>query len=351
MDRAGRDIIRKGSSVVSAMPTMDVIFEPIDFQLFNYLHLRVQNEIVPGMGVVHRLPVRDVMEYLRIDRVSKLKDSLERLGKGSCSIDYRDFEDGTPRTILGHFLSSDVSSTASGMLFFAFDPIIVQFLHDPKVYAMISVSRFRDLKTFAAQRLYENMSLKSRMHAPVWEVTVDELRQIFQTGDKYARFDNFRTNVIERAVAEVNAIADFDVLVEYVKGGRGGGVVSIKFKPVTKSHSRLIEAAATKSAVARRKKSPDRHTVDMLDGQTWEERGGPAEVSLDAVEEARRLLPEGMEVNALLSEWREVNRGRALREPDMLFLNWVRARIEQEGDPLLKDIDADVFGALLSGRE
>ena len=156
---------------------------------------------------------------------------------------------------------------------------------------------------------------------------------------------------IERAVAEVNAIADFDVLVEYVKGGRGGGVVSIKFKPVTKSHSRLIEAAATKSAVARRKKSPDRHTVDMLDGQTWEERRGPAEVSLDAVEEARRLLPEGMEVKALLSEWREVNRGRALREPDMLFLNWVRARIEQEGDPLLKDIDADVFGALLSGRE
>src|SRR5690606_15254236 len=109
-----KDVIRKGSSVISATPTDAVRFEPIDNSLFNYLLLRTYNDLTPEQNVF-QLPVQEVMEYLRIDRIGKLQSSLERLGKGFIEIDYIDAETGDPRAMYAHYLSSDVSSTGSGM--------------------------------------------------------------------------------------------------------------------------------------------------------------------------------------------------------------------------------------------
>lgn len=343
------DLVRKGSSVVSATPTMDVLFEPIDNTLFNYLLLRAYGDIVPGVGIVHKIPVREVMEYLKIDRVSKLHASLERLGKGTISIDYID-DENVERTMYAHYLSSDVSRTGSGLLEFSFDTILSRFLYEPKVYALISVNRLRDLKSYASQKLYEVMVLNFRKKSPVWSTTVEELRNYFQTGDRNARFDNFRVHVIEKAIAEVNAIAEFDVLVDYIRGGQGGGVVEIVFKAVSKSHRRLMETATVK-AIGTRRKKVDLHTVDMLDGLTFEERGGPAEVTAEGIEKARALIPEDGDINVLLTEWRESVRGLSLTDPDGHFLGWMRLKLEQDNDPLLKDIEGDVFGQLLGGRD
>lgn len=349
-DARNGDLIKKGSSVISATPTLEVLFEPVDNTLFNYLLLRTYSDIEPGKAI-HRIPVKDAMEYLKIDRISKLQSSLERLGKGSVRIDYvDDDEDETPHSIYAHLLSSDVSNTGSGMLAFAFDPILSRFLYEPKVYGLVSVSRVRDLKTYASQRLYEMMSLQFRKKSPVWSSSVEELRDIFQIGDKNARFDNFRIHVIDRAVEDVNAIAEFDILVDYVRGGRGGGVVEIVFKAVSKSHKRLIEAASVKSISARKRKV-DPHTVDMLDGMTFDERGGPAELTAEAIEQARSMIEEGGDINLLVSEWREINRGRSLSDPDAHFTAWLSLRLGQGDDPLLKDIEGDVFGTLLGGRD
>jgi len=346
-ERNERDLVKKGAAVISATAVMDVPFETCDMSLFTYLMWRTYSDIVPG--AIHRLPVKEVMEYLRIDRISKLQSSLERLGKGTLLIDYED--DEGPRSMYCHYLSSDVSSTGNGMLVFAFDPILVQFLYEPKVYATVSVSRLRDFKSIPSQRLYENMSLQFRKKHPEWHTNVEELRKVFQTGERNARFDNFRTHVIDKAVEEVNLIAEFDVLVEYVRGGRGGGVVEVVFKAVSKSHKRLIEAASTRLSTGVRKKPSDIHTVDMLDGKTFEERGGPAELTSEAIEVARDLIPEGGDINLLVSEWRESTRGRTLTDPDEHFVSWLKLKLGQEDDPLLRDIDGDVFGTLLGGKE
>lgn len=346
-DSGETDYVKKGSAVISATAVMDVPFETTDLSLFTYLMWRTYSEIVPG--AIHRLPVKEVMEYLRIDRISKLQASLERLGKGTLLIDYQD-EEG-PRCMYCHYLSSDVSSTGNGMLVFAFDPILLQFIYEPKVYAQVSVSRLRDFKAVPSQRLYENMSLQFRKKHPEWRTNVEELRTVFQVGDRNARFDNFRTHVIDKAVEEVNLIAEFDVLVDYIRGGRGGGVVEIVFKAVSKSHRRLLEAASTRLATGGKKRPSDIHTVDMLDGKTFEERGGPAEITSGAVEMARDMISDGGDINVLVSEWRESVRGRSLTDPDDHFIGWLKLKLGQEDDPLLRDIDGDVFGNLLGGKE
>lgn len=345
-----QDVIRKGSSIISATPNDSVMFEPIDNTLFNYLVLRTYSDISPEQQI-YRVPVKEVMEYLRIDRIGKLQASLERLGKGFIEIDYVDAETGEPRSMYAHYLSSDVSSTGSGMLKFAFDPILVHFLSEPKVFGLISVSRVRDLKTVASQKLYEMMALQFRKKTPEWRCSVEELRAYFQAGDKNARFDNFRIHVIEKAIADVNAIAEFDIVVDYIRGGKGGGVTEIVFKALSKSHTRLIEASAIKSPSTRKKKPTDSHTIDLLDGKTFEERGGPAELTMAAIESARDMIPDDADINHLITEWRDINRGRALTNPDQSFLSWLELKLSQENDPLLKDIDGDVFGLLVGGRD
>lgn len=343
------DLIKKGSSIVSASPTGDVTFEPVDNTLFNYLVLRTYNDIDPSKPL-HRIPVREVMEYLKLDRVSKLQASLERLGKGFIAIDYINPVDNEPHAIYAHYLSSDLSTTGSGMLTFAFDPILVHFLYEPKVFALISVSRIRDLKTVAAQKLYEIMSLEFRKKSPVYRASPDELRQLLQAGDKNKRFDNFKVHVLEKAISDVNAIADFDILVDYSRGGKGAAVKEVILSAVTKSHKRLLEAASVKSTKVRKTKI-DPHTVDLLDGKTFEERGGPAALTQDAIEKARGMIKDDADINQLVSEWRDINRGRSLSDPDQSFLNWLELKIAQDDDPFLKDIEGDVFGTLISGRD
>jgi len=340
-----RPTVKKGSSVVMARYLGDVEIRATDHLVFNYLLMRAYNSIEPG--VIHQVSIPEVLEYVGFNRAARLQESIERLCRGQIEIDYIE-PNGEERSIYAHFLSGDISHSENGILKFAFDPILVHFLIDPKVYALVHVDRSRDLRQLPALRLYEAMALQFHKRVPVWRVTVPELRDYFQIGDRHARFDNFKANVIDKAVEAVNAIAEFDVLVDYNRGGKGGSVVEIVFTAVSKSHSRLVEARATKSTRAGRSRGEtDPHTVDLLDGRTYAERGGPAELLPETIDKARDMTPETKDLSRLIDEWRKAVRGLALNSPDKHFLSWLSMRIAKDDDPLLKDIDSDVFGSLL----
>lgn len=349
-----KDVVKKGSSVIAAVPHENFPFTPLDEHVFTYLLCRFYHDITPGS--IHTVPVRDVLEFARLDRPSKLHEALRRLGTGLIEIDYetRDEEGRTEaRTLFARYLSSDVSHTERGMLQFAFDPLLVPFLTDPKVYALISKRVLSALKNVPAIQLYKMMCLKHRLRDPVWSVPLDTLRVHMRTGDKHARYDNFRRNVIEKAIADVNAVAyEFDVVLEdAVLGGKGGQVQEVVFRAVPKSHNRIIEASAVRTVGTNRRRTGDMHTVDLLDGMTASERGGPAEITSDGIEKARAIMPEDADLNILVAEWRETNRGRTFTDPDKAFVEWIELSIERENDPVLMNIDADVFGALLAGGQ
>lgn len=82
------------------------------------------------------------------------------------------------------------------------------------------------------KRLYE---LMSKIYLPVTQrkFEIDELRQMLMIGDKYQDNYNFRKNVIERAIKDINEFADFTLSYEQVKEGRK--VTHIKF---TKHHKK-----------------------------------------------------------------------------------------------------------------
>lgn len=344
---ADNNVLKKASSVITATHRGDIALERADRVLINYLLFRAYNDLTP-QGV-YRLPTKEVMDYTRIKRHKDLLASIQRLCKIVLEIDYED-EHGEPRCITAHYLSADMSQSENGMLYYAFDPILYHFIAHPTVYGNIYIDRSRDMNSSFAMDLYDIMALQYRKKSPVFRTTPEDLRLLLKVGDIHPRPDNFRKNVIEKTVEEVNAIAEFDIVYDYVKGGKGGGIVEIIFEAKSKTHARLIEAASTTKVVGGRHGSPrtDRKTIDMYDGLNYDERGAPATLTDRAIEGARDLMPADGNVDEYITEWRNLNKNKVFNDPDTAFLAWLTVRVEKDTDPMLKDLDIDVFGDLIS---
>jgi hypothetical protein len=347
---AMKDTIRKHSSVITAAHVVvegGLTLKPEDLSFFNYLLARVHP--YPKQGFIYEIPIKEAMEFMRWDRTAKVHASLDRLCKVNIEIDYE--KDGEHHSIRSHYLSHNSSHAESGLLKFAFDAILVQFLPDPKVYGSINVNRSHDLKSMGAKRLYEFGCMNRNKYDTTWRLSVSEFRSISETGDKHPRFDNFRRLVLDKAIEEVNNIADFDIAYETETAGQGGTVSTIVFKILGKSHARLLQATTIKSKSAKSSKNGDQFTVDMLDGKTNEERGGPAELTSDVMDRVTaKILPED-DIEKLIREWRDVTRGLALNDPDKHFESWIDLREIKRNDPVLSGLDEDIFSNFFNGED
>ena len=339
------NVLKKGSHVITAAHRGEIVLEQADKILVNYLLFRAYNDLTP-QGV-YRIPTKDAMDYCRIKRHKDLMTAVQRLCKIVLEIDYQD-ENGEARSIMAHYLSADMSQSENGMLHYAFDPILYHFIAHPQVYANIFIDRQSDMNSSFAVDLYEIMKLQYRKKTPVFRTTPEDLRKLLKVGDKHPRPDNFRKNVVEKTVEEVNAIAEFDIIYDYTKGGKGGGIVEIVFEARSKSHERLIEAVNTSKIVSRKSAARgDSKTIDMYDGMNNEERGAPASLTDRAYEGAREMMPADGNVDDYIGEWRSLNKNKVFNDADSAFLAWLKVRIEKDSDPMLKDLDMDVFGDLI----
>lgn len=78
------------------------------------------------------------------------------------------------------------------------------------------------LRSEYAQRLYEMMiQMRGRPgELKFLELTIEEIRRRFQLGDRYTRFQNFYTRVIQQAVREIEEKSNLTVEVTKIKKGR-----------------------------------------------------------------------------------------------------------------------------------
>lgn len=340
----GAPTLKKAAQVVLSRERGDL--QLVDRKLFSFLLLRSYRDLKEKQ--VHKVPIQDALAYLKHTSTVPLHESLERLGTVTVEIDYVDQAD-VSHSVRAHFLSYDMSRTESGAIHFAFDPILLQHLFEPRVFATIDMNFLRSFRSNYAAKLYEIMEMYKKRFNPLWSVSVDTLREILGIRPgQHPRFDNLRTKVIERAVAEINEIAEFDVSVEYVRGGRGGKVVEVRFRTAPKAHPDVVAPPSLADPLGRgRRVARDENTVDLLDGQTDAERGGPASLQVTTRQKAAEMAGADGDVDTYEQEWREEMRGRRVRDPDNSFLTWLGLRLERERDALLLDLDPDAFGTLL----
>lgn len=337
-------ILRKSSQVVMAREHGDLTL--LDRKLFNFLLHRASHNLAENR--LHAIPVEDALTFIRKRSTTSLHESLARLGRVNIEIDYMD-EAGVAHSARMHFLSYDLSHTSNGMLHYAFDQMLLQFIKDPRVFSAINMQIMKSFRSTYAVKLYEIMAMHEKRLHPVWTTTIENFRSMFGIeSNAYRRTDNLRKRIIDKAVSEVNEIAEFDVRVEYIRGGRGGKVTGLRFETVPKDYSLPVPVSTRVAAPSGR----DANTVDMMDGLTDAERGDTLVISREARADAIELIADRGDVDHYEDLWRETMRGRRVRDASASFLSWLKLRLErEEEDSLVADIDEDAFAALLSRAE
>jgi hypothetical protein len=338
-----RGNVKKANSVV--MHRAKGQLQAIDHKLFNYLLNRAYYKI---RHAEHRIPVRDAIDYLGPDaNINTLNESLRRLGEVHIEIDYEEMT-GEKRLVGMHFLSYDTCRAIGGILTYVFDPLLLPFLYEPKIYAQLKLQDLRNFKTLAGERLYEKMMLHhKRSYDHTWTVPIEELYE-FCGLPKDSRLDNVKKRVIDPAVNEVNEFAPFNLKVSF-DGGRGRKTNLAQFTIVAKNHQDMMSPLRVTSAKAH-KLPQDTRSIDLFDGKTAEQRGSSIVIviSEQAYAEAEELI-KGTElsVDAIERQWREYVSGRRLRDADQQFLNWVAVQVEKAKDSELAKVNDDIIGDLL----
>jgi hypothetical protein len=329
----------------------DVIFArengPIDLvdrKVFNYLLNRVYGDLSAGAEFVHRLPVKDVLRFLKHSSTDRLRDSLIRLAEVDIVLRYE--ENGVRTEGRLHYLSYKMGDSEDGYIEFSFDPLLIRSLHNPKIFGQLQASHFQKFRSNYAAKLYEIMSVYVHRRSPHWTVSVDDFRSVMGVGEGYDRWDNLRKRVVDPAVAEADEIALFHVEVEYIRTGKGGRVTSMRFTARPKGVTTLLGMHAEDRSSRRGGRARDPNTIDLLDGQTDLERD-PTAISQEAMEAALEIIGGEEQVDGYLEQWRTETGGRRITNPDRSFLNWLDLQVAKKREAALSIIDEDTFSGLL----
>lgn len=327
LKKARQVVVADGSAILSIQ----------EQKLFNFLHFKASRDMVAGR--IHRVSQEEAMQYAGITTLRALKQSLYALGTATITLPEYEKADGS-HTVTCHFISYEISNAENGFINFAFDPILLEIIRDPKIYARINMKEAERIFSPYAARLYERMMLLKCLVEPTWVAPLEKAKSFF--GCEASRTDNFMQKVVQPAVDEVNEKTSLKVTVEKIKGGRGGQILSLKFHVSDRTKAPVIRKAKVKAR--------DLDTIDLIDGISDRERVEVEMPSEQAFQIAQKAAPD-MDVDRLEKMWRRSLRGRAVDSVDLSFIEFVEAEVARRKDDLLRDLDDDVLGMFLSGNQ
>ena len=123
-----------------------------------------------------------------------------------------------------------------GVLTYTFDKRLIEVLKESTIWGKISIPILMAFTSKYAVTLYENMAQFAKLtHKTFADYTLEEFRDMLGVEPgKYGRFGELNKHVIKPAVAEINALAAFNVSVMPVKKGRSVHTVKVNWWPKSK---------------------------------------------------------------------------------------------------------------------
>jgi Initiator Replication protein len=124
------------------------------------------------------------------------------------------------------------ASIKSGICTYAYGPTLRERLHNPQMYARISLSMQNKFESKHAQALWElcvDYLGTGREYGETAYIPIATYRKLLGVSEgQYARFKDLSFYVIKKPVEEINRVTNFHVTVEYKEEGRK--VTAVKFK-------------------------------------------------------------------------------------------------------------------------
>jgi hypothetical protein len=130
------------------------------------------------------------------------------------------------------------------LVYFRFTPEFIAVHQDSRLWAALSGPIMIGFDSLYALRLYEIGCQVVGRHNPVLALTVPELRELLRVPQgKYRDWTDVRRFTLDKAIAEINQLADFDVILPEERIRRSGRkVISLELRFLAK---RDYEAEAT----------------------------------------------------------------------------------------------------------
>ena len=178
----------------------------------------------------HDIKVKDLMRVLEFDSKNEdyLKEALEALV--TCKLKWnilgKDIEEWGVTTLLSEAI------IRNGTCLYGYGRTLRERLHNPRMYARISLSMQNKFTSKHAQALWEmcvDCLDEARNYGESRFILLEKYRELMGLGQTmYPVFKDLSKYVIKAPVEEINEVTDFQVEAEYQRVGRK--VIAVKFK-------------------------------------------------------------------------------------------------------------------------
>jgi len=180
---------------------------------------------------VYSVRVKELIDKLGYDSKDEnhLKAALKTLA--TCAVEWDTLDkDGSPDWGVTTLLAQ--ARIRNGTCSYAYSPVLRERLHNPKVYARISLSLQNEFTSKHALALYElfvDYLDEARKYGETPFILLAHFRKLMGIPDNsYAEFKKLNTRVIKEPIEEINERTDLNVTVEYQRKNRK--VAALKFK-------------------------------------------------------------------------------------------------------------------------
>ena len=324
---------------------VDGPFTALDRKLWLALvHIAFPNLDKPGR--IHEVAIAEIIELFRkvsgrrdlggkgVLQLSKklsentdaavLWQSIKRLAK--TTIEWEDDNYMGINTLLGARMDKDVR--ISGKLYFTFDPLLAQHVLAPRAWARLNVHVVMKLRSKYAVTLYEILEAYANRENKTCIATIDQVRGWLKVPeDAYQSWKDFRRNVIDIAIEEINTYADLaGFTVDYEGLREGKGFAKIKFT-VEKTDGR----EARETLLGRKAKIYKRRARAIAG---FADPDNPPMPSGDALDSFRRKWPGNDPyevVGRFQDKWRAEGCA-AIRSPDGAFLKFAEGMFKARAE-------------------
>jgi hypothetical protein len=166
----------------------------------------------------YQIRVRDLIEMLDYNSNddAHLKEALEKLTTTAVRWNILRKDQSTEWGVFPLLAGAVIKQ---GVLTYAFSPFLKERLHNPRMYARISLSFQNKFQSKHALALYE-LCLDyfdfDRGYGETPYISVDEFRELMGVNeDEYQSFARLNEKVIKKAINEINALSDLAVTVRF----------------------------------------------------------------------------------------------------------------------------------------
>ena len=179
---------------------------------------------------IFEITLKDLAQILRFDSKNDryLKEALKALNKNQVewNILGKDGNEWGVTTLLAE------AKIINGICTYAYGPTLRERLHNPEMYAKISLSlqnQFRSKHSLALYELFVDYFNIKIAYGETPLISIEEFRRLLGLNEEeYKEFRDLNKSVIKKALKEINKISDLTVEVEYKKKGRR--VAALKFR-------------------------------------------------------------------------------------------------------------------------